>query len=67
MGTKPNQNWQQRSYEAFTPNVKLDINNPQEGASGPYCLQFTIKFKGGQQSSVGMTESGLFHLQRSMY
>ena len=62
MGTKPNQNWQQRSYEAFTPNVKLDINNPQEGASGPIVYNMLSSSKGGQQSSCGMTESGLFHL-----
>ena len=35
MATKPNENWQERVYEAFTSNVKLDINNPQEGLSGP--------------------------------
>ena len=66
MGTKPNQNWQQRSYEAFTPNVKLDINNPQEGASGPIVYNMLSSSKGGQQSSCGMTESGLFHLYNDL-
>ena len=38
MATKPNENWQERVYEAFTSNVKLDINNPQEGLSGPIVI-----------------------------
>ena len=62
MGTKPNENWQERIYEAFTSNVKLDINNPQEGLSGPIVYNMLSSSKGGEQSSVGMTESGIYHL-----
>ena len=46
MGTKPNPNWQQRAYEAFSPNVKLDINNPQEGTSGPIVYNLLSSSKG---------------------
>ena len=60
--TKPNENWQERNYEAFTPNVKLDCNNPQEGFSGPIVYNMLASSKGGQQSSYGMTEGGLFHI-----
>ena len=62
MSTKPNQNWQERNYESFTPNVKLDCNNPQEGFSGPIVYNMLACSKGGNQSSYGMTESGLFHI-----
>ena len=62
MGTKPNENWQERSYEAFTPNVKLDCNNPQEGFSGPIVYNMLASSKDGNQSSYGMTEGGLFHI-----
>ena len=60
--TKPNENWQERSYEAFTPNVKLDCNNPQEGFSGPIVYNMLASSKDGNQSSYGMTEGGLFHI-----
>ena len=60
--TKPNENWQERVYEAFTSNVKLDINNPQEGLSGPIVYNWLSSSKGGDQSSVGMTESGIYHI-----
>ena len=49
--TKPNENWQERSYEAFTPNVKLDCNNPQEGFSGPIVYNMLASSKDGNQSS----------------
>tara|TARA_B100001989_G_scaffold59947_1_gene39987 strand:- start:862 stop:1476 length:615 start_codon:yes stop_codon:yes gene_type:complete len=62
MATKPNENWQERIYEAFTSNVKFDVNNPQEGLSGPIVWNLLASSKGGEQSSVGMTESGLFHI-----
>ena len=62
MATKPNENWQERIYEAFTSNVKFDVNNPQEGLSGPIVWNLVASSKGGEQSSVGMTESGIFHI-----
>ena len=62
MATKPNENWQERVYEAFTSNVKLDINNPQEGLSGPIVYNWMASTKSGEQSSVGMTEGGIYHI-----
>ena len=43
--TKPNENWQERVYEAYTSNVKLDINNPQEGLSGPIVYNWMASTK----------------------
>ena len=62
MATKPNENWQERVYEAFTSNVKLDINNPQEGLSGPIVYNWMASTKSGEQSSVGMTEGCIYHI-----
>ena len=59
---KPNENWQERVYEAYTSNVKLDINNPQEGLSGPIVYNWMASTKSGEQSSVGMTEGGIYHI-----
>ena len=60
--TKPNENWQERVYEAYTSNVKLDINNPQEGLSGPIVYNWMASTKSGEQSSCGMTEGGIYHI-----
>ena len=59
---KPNENWQERIYEAFTQNVKLDVNNPQEGLNGPIVYNWMSSSKSGEQASVGHLEGGIYHI-----
>jgi len=59
---KPNENWQERIYEAFTQNVKLDVNNPQEGLNGPIVYNWMSSSKSGEQASVGQLEGGIYHI-----
>ena len=59
---KPNENWQERIYEAFTQNVKLDVNNPQEGLNGPIVYNWMSSTKSGEQASVGHIEGGIYHI-----
>jgi len=60
--TKPNENWQERVYEAYTSNVKLDVNNPQEGLNGPIVYNWMSSSKSGEQASVGHLEGGIYHI-----
>ena len=56
---KPNENWQERVYEAYTSNVKLDINNPQEALRGPIVYNWMVEFV-----LILLVQKGMFVLQQ---
>ena len=57
-----NQNPQGHEYTSFSPNFRIEVNNPQVGFNGPGIYDLYGFNDDGDVSLVGMTQGGIYRL-----
>ena len=56
------QNWEKRQYVSFTPQFRIDVNNPQVGYNGPGVYDLYGTNDSGDVSLAGMLQGGIYRL-----
>ncbi len=56
------QNWEKRQYVSFTPQFRIDVNNPQVGYNGPGVYDLYSTTDSGDVSLAGMMQGGIYRL-----
>ena len=56
------QNWEKRQFVSFSPQFRIDVNNPQTGFNGPGIYDLYGTNDSGDVSLVGMTQGGIYRL-----
>jgi len=56
------QNWQKRQCESFSPNFRIDINNPSMGYNGSEVYDLYATTEEGDVSLIGMSEGGILRI-----
>ena len=57
-----NQNWEKRQYVSFSPQFRIDVNNPQVGYNGPGVYDLYGTNDQGDVSLAGMMQGGIYRL-----
>ena len=56
------QNWEKRQFVSFTPQFRIDVNNPQVGYNGPGVYDLYGSNDSGDVSLAGMLQGGIYRL-----
>ena len=56
------QNWEKREFISFTPQFRIDVNNPQVGFNGSGIYDLYGTNDQGDVSLAGMTQGGIYRL-----
>jgi hypothetical protein len=56
------QNWEERFFETWGPNFRIDAGNPQMGLSGEHVYSIYGVTNEKDQSTIGLDQSGLFSI-----
>lgn len=56
------QNWEKRQYVSFSPQFRIDVNNPQVGYNGPGVYDLYGTNDQGDVSLAGMMQGGIYRL-----
>jgi len=56
------QNWEKREFVSFTPQFRIDVNNPQVGFNGSGIYDLYGTNDQGDVSLAGMTQGGIYRL-----
>ena len=56
------QNWEKRQFVSFSPQFRIDVNNPQTGFNGPGIYDLYGYTEDGDVSLSGMMEGGIYRL-----
>jgi len=56
------QNWEKRQYVSFTPQFRIDVNNPQVGFNGSGIYDLYGTNDSGDVSLAGMMQGGIYRL-----
>ena len=56
------QNWEKRQFVSFSPQFRIDVNNPQTGFNGPGIYDLYGYTENGDVSLSGMTAGGIYRL-----
>lgn len=56
------QNWERRQFVSYSPNFRIDVNNPSMGYNGADVYNLYANTDSGDVSLVGMTQGGMFHI-----
>lgn len=56
------QNWEKRQFVSFSPQFRIDVNNPQTGFNGPGIYDLYGYTENGDVSLSGMMAGGIYRL-----
>ena len=56
------QNWEKRQYISYSPQFRIDVNNPQVGYNGPGVYDLYGTNDSGDVSLAGMLQGGIYRL-----